>query len=88
VIFPSYLRQGDFHVHDARKRALDFDVETGENGNAALIVLVLIGIPRIPAAAKVYVAKVSRRRIGHWRDGGLCGSDTKKRQPRNANERQ
>jgi hypothetical protein len=26
VIFPSYLRQGDFHVHDARKRALDFEM--------------------------------------------------------------
>jgi hypothetical protein len=88
VIFPSYLRQGDFHVLDARKRALDFDVETGEDGNAALIVLVLIGESHGYQPPRRCTLPKSRRRIGHWRDGGLCGSDTKKRQPRNANERQ
>ena len=63
MLVPGDFGQGDVDAENARQRALDLDVEPGDDGRAALVIAVLIGIPRIPAA--VQLVQASR--------GGSCG---------------
>jgi hypothetical protein len=70
LIVPGALRQHEFHAHDARQGALDFHVKSGEDLDPAAVVAVLIGIPRIPAAAQAIVVSWSRlrRRDAHQQE--------------------
>ena len=53
MILPGDFRKVNFDTHDTRERALDFHVKAGEDWNPALVIVVLIRVPRIPATAQV-----------------------------------
>src|SRR5437016_4927529 len=73
MVLPSDFRQENFHAHDPRERALDFHVKAGQDWNAPPVIAVLIGIPWIPAAAKVCGIGCSGGRIG-VRRAGICAA--------------
>jgi hypothetical protein len=81
MVLPSDFRQDNFHAHDPRKSALDFHVEAGQDWNPTSIIAVLIGIPWIPAAAKVCRIGYSGGQIGIRRGRVLCGRDAGKQEP-------
>jgi hypothetical protein len=56
-------------------------MKAGQDRNPALVIAVLIGIPRIPAAAKVTAVGESRRHIGLRHDEGLRVRDVDQRKP-------
>src|SRR5262249_45747790 len=81
MVLPSDFWQENFHAHDPRERALDFHVEAGQDWNPTLVIAVLIGIPRIPAAAKVCRIGSSGGQIGIRRRRVLCGRPACQQEP-------
>src|SRR5262249_56836697 len=73
MVLPSDFWQENFHAHDPRERALDLHVKAGQDWNPTPVIAVLIGIPWIPAAAKLCRIGYSGGQIGIRRGGGLCG---------------
>src|SRR5262245_63388759 len=81
MILPSDFWQDNFHAHDPRERALDFHVEAGQDWNAPPVIAVLIGIPWIPAAAKLCRIGPSGGQIGIRRRRVLCGRAAGQQEP-------
>jgi hypothetical protein len=81
MVLPSDFWQENFHAHDARERALDFHVKAGQDWNAPPVIAVLIGIPWIPAAAKVRRFGCPAGQIGIGRGGVLCGRAAGQQEP-------
>ena len=72
MLLPHDLRQLNVDAEDASERALDLDVVAGEDGSAAPVLAVLVGVEREPAAAQDLRLRPARWRL---RLGGGAGGE-------------